>query len=227
MKHIVLIDSDPGIRYMVGKVFKGHHYRITTVQNGGDGLRVINNHLPDIVLMDLFLSDIDGFELFTQVQDLYNLPVIIISKCHDEMMKVKCLEHGADDYLCKPFGANELLARVHVVLRRNGQHMHQTLLQHGDLKIDLTRRQVIIGNHNIRLTPTEYDLLVVLASNAGSIMTHQWLLEKVWGKGYETSVATLHVFINQLRRKIEPYPKEPRYILTEPKVGYRFRQQDQ
>ena len=169
----------------------------------------------------------DGLDVCRELRSWSEVPILILSARYDEMEKVRALDVGADDYLTKPFGTQELLARIRVALRRaERRQTFSPLIATGELRIDLARRQVLRSGAEVRLTPTEYTLLTGLATNAGRVLTHQWLLQHVWGSGYEDNIQNLHVFISQLRRKIEPQPARPRYILTEPGIGYRFTIQD-
>jgi two-component system KDP operon response regulator KdpE len=222
-QHILVIDDEAPIRRLLRSSLSERGYRVTVVGTGDEGLDIAASDPPAAVVLDLGLPDMDGLEVCRQLREWSAVPILILSARIDEMEKVQALDLGADDYLTKPFGTQELLARVRVALRRS-EHLLSTpaVITIGDLRIDLARRQVVVCGAEVRLTPTEYTLLVGLATNAGRVLTHQWLLQNVWGDGYTDSVQNLHVFISQLRRKIEPQPARPRYILTEPGIGYRF-----
>ncbi len=221
--HILVIDDELPIRRLLRSSLSERGYQVTAVTTGDEGIDAAAANPPAVVVLDLGLPDMDGLEVCRQLRSWSEVPIIILSARYDEAEKVRALDLGADDYLTKPFGTQELLARIRVALRRAERRLSSpAVVGAGDLRIDLARRQVTERGAEVRLTPTEYTLLTVLASNAGRVLTHQWLLEHVWGAGYEDSVQNLHVFISQIRRKIEPQPARPRYILTEPGIGYRF-----
>lgn len=222
--HILVIDDEVQIRRLLRSSLSGRGYRVTLAASGEEGLDRAAADPPSVVLLDLGLPDLDGLEVCHQLRSWSNVPIIVVSARYDELEKVRALDQGADDYLTKPVGIHELLARIRVALRHAEQReATPAVIVSSDLQIDLARRQVRVGDAEVHLTPTEYDLLTVLATNADRALTHQWLLQHVWGPGYEDDVQNLHVFISQLRRKIEPQPARPRFILTEPGVGYRFR----
>ena len=221
--HMLVIDDDAQIRRVLQSSLGERGYRVTAVATGQAGLGVVSADRPAAIILDLGLPDLDGLEVCRQVRAWSDVPILILSARYDEMEKVRALDLGADDYLTKPFGTHELLARIRAALRRSsGRADTPPILGAGDLRIDLARRQVTRGGSEVRLTPTEYTLLTTLASHAGRVLTHQALLAQVWGPGYENDVQNLHVFISQLRRKIEPQPARPRFVLTEPGIGYRF-----
>ncbi len=221
--HILVIDDELPIRRLLRSSLSERGYRVTAVVTADEGLDVAATDPPAVVVLDLGLPDMDGLEVCRELRQWSDVPILILSARYDEMEKVRALDLGADDYLTKPFGTQELLARIRVALRRmERRQATPALIAAGDLRIDLARRQVTCGGADVRLTPTEYALLTALATNAGRVLTHQWLLQHAWGNGYEDNVQNLHVFISQLRRKIEPQPARPRYILTEPGIGYRF-----
>jgi two-component system KDP operon response regulator KdpE len=177
-----------------------------------------------VVILDLGLPDIDGIEVVRQLREWTSVPIVVLSVRDDERTKIAALEQGADDYLTKPFSIGELVARIRVALRHAaGQTPTEPVLTFGDLRIDLARRVVTLAGEEVHLTPTEYDLLRVLALNAGRILTHQMLLSEVWGPASADQTHYLRVYVNQLRRKIEPDPSRWRFIVTEPGIGYRFR----
>jgi len=178
---------------------------------------------PDVVILDLGLPDIDGIEVTRQLREWTQIPIIILSVREHEADKIAALDAGADDYLTKPFGVGELLARLRVALRHATQPAGESTFATGDLTVDLVQRVVMVGGHEIQLTPTEYDLLRVLVTNAGKVLTHRQLLRQVWGVGYEAETHLLRVNMSNLRRKIEPEPTRPVYVITEPGVGYRLR----
>lgn len=221
--HILVIDDELTIRRVLRSSLSERGYRVTAVENGTAGLGVVSADPPAVIILDLGLPDMDGLAVCQQVRARSEVPIIVISARYDEMEKVHALDQGANDYLTKPFGTQELLARVRVALRRveGAQALPATIIA-GELRIDLMRRSVTRAGAEVHLTPTEYTLLANLATHAERVLTHQWLLSQVWGPGYENDIQNLHVFISQLRRKIEAQPARPRYIITEPGIGYRF-----
>jgi two-component system KDP operon response regulator KdpE len=218
-----VIDDDQSIRRLLRSSLRERGYRVSVAASGEEGLDLAACDPVEVVILDLGLPDMDGIEVCRQLRSWNNVPILVLSARDQEMEKVRALDQGADDYLTKPFSTHELLARIRVALRHT--ELHQVTLAQivvGELRIDLARRRVTHGDEEVRLTPTEYQLLTALATQAGRVLTHSWLLQHIWGPGYEESVQNLHVFISQLRRKIEPVPARPRYIFTEPGIGYRF-----
>jgi len=221
--HILVIDDELPIRRLLRSSLSERGYQVTAVMTGDEGIDAAAADPPAVVVLDLGLPDMDGLEVCRQLRSWSEVPIIILSARYDEAEKVRALDLGADDYLTKPFGTQELLARIRVAIRRSERRLSSpAVVGAGDVRIDLARRHVTVCGAEVRLTPTEYTLLTALATNAGRVLTHQWLLQHTWGPGYEDSVQNLHVFISQIRRKIEPQPARPRYILTEPGIGYRF-----
>ena len=221
--HILVIDDDMSIRRLLRSSLRERGYRVSVAASGEEGLDLAASDPAAVVVLDLGLPDMDGGEVCRQLRGWNNVPIIVLSARDQEMEKVRALDLGADDYLTKPFSTHELLARIRVALRH--AELRQVSLAQivvGDLRIDLARRQVTRGDEDVRLTPTEYELLIALATQSGRVLTHSWLLLHIWGPGYEENTQNLHVFISQLRRKLEPMPARPRYILTEPGIGYRF-----
>ena len=222
---ILVVDDEPQIRRLLKATLAARGYEVALAEDGQEALDVAASWRAEVILLDLGLPKIDGLEVCRQVREWSLAPIIVLTVRDSEEDKVKALDLGADDYLTKPFGTDELLARIRVALRHAARPAspEAPLLRFGDLAIDLARRRVTLDDQEIHLTPREYDLLRALASQAGKVLTHRMLLRAVWGGAYEQDVATLRVFITQLRRKIEPDPARPTYILTEPGVGYRFR----
>ena len=221
--HILVIDDDLSIRRLLRSSLRERGYRVSVAASGEEGLDLAASDPVDVVILDLGLPDMDGGEVCRQLRSWNAVPILVLSARDQEMEKVRALDLGADDYLTKPFSTHELLARIRVALRHTD--LRQVTLAQiavGDLRIDLARRRVTHADQDVRLTPTEYELLTALATQAGRVLTHSWLLQHVWGPGYEENIQNLHVFISQLRRKIEPAPARPRYIFTEPGIGYRF-----
>jgi two-component system KDP operon response regulator KdpE len=221
--HILVIDDEVQLRRMLTMSLRERGYQVTAVATGQEGLAVAAAATPAVVILDLGLPDIDGLAVCRDLRSWTTVPILVLSARYEEMEKVRALDLGADDYLTKPFGVHELLARIRVALRHTRSDHGRPVIETGDLRIDLVQRRVSHQAVDVHLTPTEYDLLVALATHAGKVLTHTWLLTQVWGSGYADNIQTLHVFISQLRRKIEPDPARPAYIQTEPGVGYRFR----
>ena len=194
--------------------------------NGAEALHEVSAHRPDVVILDLGLPDMDGTEIIQRLRTWSAIPVIVLSVNESEGTKVAALDAGADDYLTKPFGIDELMARVRVVLRRSVSGSTEPVFQTGGLLVDLGRRRVTADGREVSLTPTEYDLLRTFVQHAGKVLTHRQLLSQVWGVAYQTESQLLRVNVSNLRRKIESNPARPVYLITEPGVGYRLRTQD-
>lgn len=221
---VLVVDDEPQIlrALRVGLVARG--YDVEVAADGEAALTAAAAQPPDVVVLDLMLPGIDGLEVCRRLREWTLVPIIVLSAKGEEREKVKALDLGADDYLTKPFGLDELLARVRVALRHASRaHSVASLIQVGDLEIDLVRRIVQRNGQEIHLTPSEYEVLRFLASNADRVVTHSQILRAALGPGYENATQNLRYFIAQLRKKIEPIPAEPRYVVTEPGVGYRFR----
>jgi two-component system, OmpR family, KDP operon response regulator KdpE len=221
---ILVVDDEIEILRALQRSLTAYGFEVFTAGSGEDALEAITHHRPDLMLLDLGLPGISGLEVCKQVRAQSNLPIIVLSVKNAERDKVLALDLGADDYVSKPFGINEVLARVRVALRHAAQVKAGTepTFVAGPLKVDFAHRLVQVNGQEVKLTPTEYDLLKALIKNSGKIMTRQMLLSQVWGTGYGSEAHYLHVYIGQLRRKIEPDPAHPRFILTVSGVGYRF-----
>ena len=219
-----MVDDDPQIRRVMRATLVGHKYEVTEARNGEDALARFSAELPDLVLLDMNMPGLNGLETCQYLRTGSEVPIVILSVRNSEKDKVAALDAGADDYITKPFGMEELLARIRAALRRapmspeSGPHSVTT----ADLVIDFDTRRVHVKGKETRLTPKEFDLLRYLVSQAGKPVPHRELLQAVWGPDYGDEPEHLRVFINQLRKKIEPNPSKPKYILTEPWVGYRF-----
>lgn len=222
--HILIVDDEVEIRRALQRNLIAHGFDVSVVGSGEEALDEVTLHRPDLMILDLGLPGMSGLEVCKRVRTLSNLPIIILSVKDAERDKVLALDLGADDYVSKPFGIDEVLARVRVALRHAAQIQGtaNTTFTAGPLKVDLAQRIVLVQGHEVKLTPTEFDLLNALIKNNGKIMTRQMLLSQVWGTGYGTEAHYLHVYIGQLRRKIEPDPAHPRFIITVSGVGYRF-----
>jgi two-component system KDP operon response regulator KdpE len=226
--HILVIDDEPQILRALRTILGAHKYRVTVAQTGEEGLALAAAEHPDIIILDLGLPDMDGITVCAQLREWTEVPIIILSVRDQERDKVKALDAGADDYLVKPFGIEELMARIRVALRHlaKSQGDHETLIASGPIEIDLVRHIVKRDGIEVKLTATEFKLLAHLASHAGKVLTHQNILSNVWGSEYLDNVEYLRVFMSQLRKKLEADPRQPRYLISEPGVGYRFVAED-
>ena len=221
---ILVIDDEIEILRALQRSLVAHDFDVCTASSGEEGLENLARFRPDLILLDLGLPGISGLDVCRRVREQSNLPIIVLSVKDTERDKVLALDLGADDYVSKPFGINEVLARVRVALRHTAQVQAGTdpIFTCGPLNVNFAQRLVTMNEKEVKLTPTEYDLLKALIKNRGKIMTRQMLLSQVWGTGYGSEAHYLHVYIGQLRRKIEPDPAHPRFILTISGVGYRF-----
>jgi len=223
MTTVLVIDDEPQIRRALRTSLQAHGYEVTTVGTGEEGVLGAAELAPDLLLLDLGLPDMDGAEVIRRVRAFSEVPVIILSVREGQHDKVAALDAGADDYVTKPFAMEELLARARVALRRyRPEEPSPPVLVYGDLHVDLARRLVTRGGETLHLTPTEYGLLEALVANAGKLLTHQWLLRKVWGQGYGTETTYLRTYIRALRKKLGDDASAPALIVTEPGVGYRW-----
>lgn len=225
---VLIVDDEPQIRRLLRVSLIAQGYVVTETALGREALaRVAADH-PDLLLLDLGLPDMDGQEVIARLREWSDVPIIVLSVREREKDKVAALDAGADDYLTKPFGIDELLARIRAALRHRVQAgVKEPVYRSGDVAVDLGRRVVTVAGRDVRLTPKEYDLLRVLATHAGKVLTHQQLLRAVWGPGYAAEAQYLRVYVAQLREKLEADPSQPRLILTEPGVGYRLRDRDE
>jgi two-component system KDP operon response regulator KdpE len=222
---ILVIEDEPEIRRFLRVSLTGHEFDLVEAAQGREGILQAATYQPDLVILDLGLPDIDGAEVIHQLRDWSQVPIIVLSARGQERDKVAALDAGADDYLTKPFGIGELLARIRVALRhtaRQSASAADAIYNVADLRVDLSRRQVFIRDYEVHLTPTEYRLLTTLIRHAGKVVTHRQLLKEVWGPDSVQETHYLRVFMAQLRQKIEREPARPRYLLTEPSVGYRL-----
>lgn len=222
---ILLIDDEPQILRALRTILSANHFKVATANNGENGIAQAVAQPPDLIVLDLSLPDIDGIKVCEQIREWSNVPIIVLSVRDSEKDKVAALDGGADDYLTKPFGIEELLARIRVALRHSRQTIGNkgSVIKAGPLQIDLARHVVTLNYKEIRFTLTEFNLLAYLASHPDKVLTHQAILSHVWGLEDFDRVEYLRVYIGQLRKKIEPKPEEPEIILTEPGIGYRFK----
>ena len=219
---VLVVDDERSIRRFL-KASLGSQFVVLEATNGEEALTAVAAEHPDIVILDLGLPDMDGVEVTRRLREWSQIPIIIVSVREQEKDKIAALDAGADDYLTKPFGVGELMARLRVALRRSAQTENEPVFTTGKLVMDMNQREVRVGEHVLALTPTEYDLLRTLVKHAGKVLTHDQLLRAVWGTAYESETHMLQVNISNLRRKIEPDPSRPVYIVTEPGVGYRLK----
>lgn len=222
--HILVIDDEPQILRAMRTILTEKQFKVTTASHGEEGLTLAATNEPDIVILDLGLPDMDGVEVCTRLREWTQCPIIVLSVRDNERDKVAALDKGADDYLTKPFGIEELLARVRVALRHSAraQGTQNKIVRAGQLTIDLAWHIVKFGEEEVKLTGTEYKLLAYLAANHGRVLTHQSILTNVWGPADADHTEYLRVYMRQLRKKLEADPERPQYILTEPGIGYRF-----
>ena len=222
---VLVVDDEPAIQRFLNTVLTAEGYSVFAAASGAEALKAVLGQRPDLIILDLGLPDMDGSEVTRRVREWASVPIIILSVRGQETDKIEALDAGADDYLTKPFGAGELLARMRVVLRRTAPPGTEPVFLSGELSVDVARRLVTVGGKEVQLTPTEYDILRTLATSAGKVLTHRQILRQVWGVGYEQEAHMLRVNVSNLRRKLEPDPSRPTYILTEPGVGYRLKAQ--
>ncbi|HUZ16486.1 MAG TPA: response regulator transcription factor [Gaiellaceae bacterium] len=218
---VLVVDDEPQILRALRTSLRGAGYEVETAETAEQALTLLAANPPDAVVLDLVLPDASGIEVCRELRTWSSAPVIVLSVVGDETEKVAALDAGADDYVTKPFGIEELLARLRAALRRVDAPAEPVVVI-GELRIDLEKRAVSVGGKPVQLTPHEFSLLRVLARNPGKLLTHTMLLREVWGRGYGEESHYLHVYVSQLRRKLEPDPARPRYILTEPGAGYRL-----
>lgn len=222
-QRILVVDDETSIRRYLRVALTAQGFTVYEASDGNEAIQAVLSHRPDMIILDLGLPDIGGIEVTKRLREWSQTPIIILSVREAENDKIAALDAGADDYLTKPFGTGELLARMRVVQRRQLTNTDEPVFQVGALKMDISRRLVTLDEKEISLTPTEYDILRLLIQNAGKVLTHRHLLRQVWGTAYESEMHLLRVNISNLRRKIEPDPARPNYILTESGVGYRLR----
>jgi two-component system KDP operon response regulator KdpE len=221
---VLVVDDEPQITRVLKTVLTSQGYLVRTAAEGETALSTLSEWRPELVITDLYMPRMDGIELCRRIRAVSSVPIIVLSVKGEERAKVEALDSGADDYVTKPFGADELLARVRAALRRRGAPPSEAAasLDAGDFRIDLDGRRVHISGREVRLTPKEFDLFLYLARHPNRVLTHRTLLEAVWGEASQEQPEYLRVFMGQLRKKLEADPSNPRYLVTEPWVGYRF-----
>jgi two-component system KDP operon response regulator KdpE len=219
---VLVVDDEPQITRVLRTVLTSQGYEVRTAAEGEAALANFREWRPELVITDLFMPHMDGVELCKRIRAMSNVPIIVLSVKGEERTKVEALDSGADDYVTKPFGIDELLARVRAALRRGASETDTTAIDAGDFKVDLDSRRVHARGSEVRLTPKEFDLFVYMARHPNRVISHRTLLEAVWGEASQEQPEYLRVFMGQLRKKLEPDPSNPRYLVTEPWVGYRF-----
>ncbi|MBN1644034.1 MAG: response regulator [Dehalococcoidales bacterium] len=222
-ERVLVVDDEQPIRRFLRVALTSQAYTVIEVGLGQEALSIVASQKPDIIILDLGLPDMDGIEVTRLLREWTKIPIIILSVRGSERDKIAALDAGADDYLIKPFGVGELLARLRVAIRRSLQKGNEPIFANSNLIVDLSKRLVTISGQEVQLTPNEYDLLRVLVNDAGKVLTHRHLLRAVWGAEYGDESHMLHVNISNLRRKIESDPSRPQLIITEPGVGYRLK----
>jgi len=221
---VLVIDDEPSILRALRINLTARNYEVSTASDGASGLAAVSSERPDVLILDLGLPDMDGTDVIHGVRGWSSTPIIVLSVWDQEQQKVAALDAGADDYVTKPFGMDELLARLRAAVRRSAPAPDEPVVTTPDFTVDLAAKRVTRdGEGDIRLTPTEWQLLEILVRNRGRLVTQRQLLQEVWGPAYESESNYLRVYVAQLRRKLEPEPSRPRYLLTDPGMGYRFR----
>ena len=220
---VLVVDDEPQITRVLRTVLTSQGYQVQTAAEGESAMNNFNEWKPELVITDLYMPHMDGIELCKRIRAVSSVPIIVLSVKGEERTKVEALDSGADDYVTKPFGTDELLARVRAALRRGTANTDDVeVFEVGDFKVDLGSRRVHAGGQEVRLTPKEFELFVYMARHPNRVITHRTLLEAVWGEASQEQPEYLRVFMGQLRKKLEPDPSNPRYLVTEPWVGYRF-----
>ena len=219
---VLVVDDEPQITRVLKTVLTSQGYQVRVAAEGESALSNVSEWRPELVITDLYMPRMDGVELCRRIRALSAVPIIVLSVKGEERTKVEALDSGADDYVTKPFGIDELLARVRAALRRSGADADTASFEVGEFRVDLESRRVHARGQEIRLTPKEFDLFVYMARHPSRVITHRTLLEDVWGEASQEQPEYLRVFMGQLRKKLEPDPSNPRYLVTEPWVGYRF-----
>jgi two-component system KDP operon response regulator KdpE len=219
---VLVVDDEPQITRVLRTVLTSQGYQVTTAAEGEAALASFAEFRPELVITDLYMPHMDGVELCKRIRAVSGVPIIVLSVKGEERTKVEALDSGADDYVTKPFGIDELLARVRAALRRGGGETEMASFEAGEFRVDLEGRRVHARGNEVRLTPKEFELFVYMARHPSRVLTHRTLLEAVWGEASQEQPEYLRVFMGQLRKKLEPDPSNPRFLVTEPWVGYRF-----
>ncbi len=223
---VLIIDDEPSLIKFVGQNLRARGYDVMDASNGLEGVKLVEEYKPDLIVLDIGMPGMDGFEVCTYVRQFSDAAIIMLTASGDERDKIRALDLGADDYLTKPFGVGELMARVRAVMRRVSQgaipRERQAGVEAGDLKVDFQRRRVTVRGEEVKLTPTEYSLLEQLVTHPDTVLTQRELLSSVWGAEYRDDTEYLRVYVGRLRRKLESDPANPKQLVTEPGVGYRF-----
>ncbi len=219
---ILIIDDEPQIRKLLQINLESNDYKVIQASNGKEGIAFTASYSPDLILLDIGLPDKSGHDVLKELRGWFNKPIIILSVQNDEVDIIAALDNGATDYLTKPFRTGELLARIRSAINRNQNTANEILIKCGNIEIDVSARITKLNGTIIKLTSTEYNLLVLFAKNEGRVLTHQYILKQIWGIGSQTETQYLRVFVGTLRKKIELDPNNPQHILTESGVGYRF-----
>jgi two-component system, OmpR family, KDP operon response regulator KdpE len=222
VSRILVVDDEPQILRALGINLRARGYEVATAGDGAEALKAASAHVPDLVILDLGLPDLDGVDVITGLRGWSSVPILVLSGRADGVDKVSAFDAGADDYVTKPFGMDELLARLRAMLRRAAPTTDQPTVEFGEIRIDLAATRVTRRGEEVRLTPTEWRLLELLVRHPGQLISQRQILEQVWGPGYENAQGNLRLYIAQLRRKLEEEPSRPRYLRTEPGMGYRF-----
>jgi two-component system, OmpR family, KDP operon response regulator KdpE len=222
-QRVLVVDDDPQILRAVRTNLKGRGYEVVTAGNGETALDAAGREAFDLVVLDLGLPGLDGHEVIRRLRGFTDVPVLVLSVRDTQQDKIEALDAGADDYVTKPFSMEELLARMRAVERRSHPEPPAPRLRFDDLEVDLARRRVTLRGEDVRLTPTELRLLEAFVTNPGKLLTHRWILTKVWGPGYVTETHYVRIYVRALRRKLDDDPSRPRFIVTEPGLGYRWR----
>ncbi|HLP16140.1 MAG TPA: response regulator [Bacteroidota bacterium] len=219
---ILVVDDEQQIRRLLQMTLESNGYRVVLAETGKDGLTQASMQMPDLIILDLGLPDIEGCDVLKQLREWSTIPVVILSARNAEDGIIACIDAGADDYLVKPFRTGELLARLRMAMRHNQSPHVEPVYTFGDLHIDLSSRTVTLSGEPVKLTSTEYSILALFVQNAGRVLTHNFILQKIWGPAFDEERQYLRVYIAQLRKKIEADPALPRRIVTESRIGYRF-----
>jgi two-component system KDP operon response regulator KdpE len=222
VNRILVVDDEPKILTALGIHLRARGYEVSTAGDGAEALQAAADQAPDLVILDLGLPDLDGVDVITGLRRWSSVPILVLSGRADSVDKVDAFDAGADDYVTKPFGLDELLARLRAMLRRSAPTEEQPTVRFGDACVDLAATRVTMRGQEVRLTPTEWRLLELLVRHPGKLIGQRQILDQVWGPGYENAQGNLRLYVAQLRRKLEPEPSRPRHLLNEPGMGYRF-----